>query len=184
MLPRMMKRPPAAMTSTCMMLVVNSIPLIKPPMALKYSRRAALYFSLAATNLSSSAFSLAKALAVRMPDMPLSMAEFISAVLRLTSRLALFILTRRESVKAIRSGSVTASTRASRHSIVNMTASAPTIVRQEIRMSSGPWCASSVISKRSLVMRLMSAPVRLWSKKLKESFCMWLKAARRMSAST
>ena len=57
------------------------------------------------------------------------------------------------------------------------------MVKPEMSMSSGPWWASSVISKRSLVMRLISAPVRLWSKKLKLSFCMWLKDARRMSAS-
>ena len=119
-----------------------------------------------------------------MPEMPLSMEELISAVFRLTSRFAFFILTRRERVNATSIGSVTASTRARRHSIVNITASAPIMVRPEISISSGPWWASSVISKRSLVMRLMSAPVRLWSKKLKLSFCMWLNAARRMSAST
>ena len=30
----MMRKPPAAMTSTCITLVVNSMPLMKPPMAL------------------------------------------------------------------------------------------------------------------------------------------------------
>ena len=138
---------------------------------------------MASANLLSSVFSFAKAFAVRMPEMPLSMEEFISAVLRLTSRLAFFILTRCVRVKPMSMGSVIASTSARRHSIVNMTASAPIMVSPEISMSSGPWCDSSVISNRSFVMRLISTPVRLWSKKLKLSFCMWLKAARRMSAS-
>ena len=61
--------------------------------------------------------------------------------------------------------------------------SEPMIVRTLMSMSSGPWCASSVISKRSEVMRLMSAPVRLRSKKEKLRRCMWLKTAWRMSAS-
>ena len=35
MRPPMMSAPPAATTRTCMTLVVNSMPLMKPPMALK-----------------------------------------------------------------------------------------------------------------------------------------------------
>ena len=39
----------------------------------------------------------------------------------------------------------------------------------EMSTSSGPWCASSVMSKRSVVTRDMSLPVRTLSKKLNES---------------
>ena len=56
-----------------------------------------------------------------------------------------------------------AMTRASRHWIVNMTIREPTMVTPEMKMSSGPWWASSVMSKRSAVRRLMSWPVRFLS---------------------
>ena len=98
-----------------------------------------------------------------MPEMLLSMAEYISAVLRLTSMLASFILMRCFIVNHAQSGSASVMTSASCHCIANITASAPTIVSVHITMFSGPWCASSVISKRSLVMRLIRTPVRLWS---------------------
>ena len=60
-------------------------------------------------------------------------------------------------------GIMTHTTSASRHSTVNMMASAPAMVTIEMKISSGPWCASSVISKRSEGRRLMSWPVRLRS---------------------
>ena len=106
---------------------------------------------------------MAKAFAVRMPEMLLSMAEYISAVLRLTSTFARLMLPRCDSVNHRPSGRITVSTSASRHSIVNITASAPRIVSAQISMFSGPWCASSVTSNRSLVMWLISAPVRFLS---------------------
>ena len=118
-----------------------------------------------------------------MPEMPDSMAAFISAVWRFTSMFAFFMLTRRESVNMMSSGRQTASTSARRHSMPASTISEPMMVRTLMRMSSGPWWASSVISKRSEVMRLMSTPVRLRSKKEKLSFCMWLNTAWRISAS-
>ena len=61
-------------------------------------------------------------------------------------------------------GIITATTSASSQRMVNMTISAPTIVTMEMNRSSGPWWASSVISNRSFVSRLMSWPVRFWSK--------------------
>ena len=64
---------------------------------------------------------------------------------------------------AMNTGRMHATTSASRHSMENRMASAPTIVSVEMSRSSGPWCASSVISNRSVVRRLMSWPVRLWS---------------------
>ena len=93
------------------------------------------------------------------------------------------MLTLRESVKSMSKGRLTARTSASRHSIPASTTSEPRMVRTLMSMSSGPWCASSVISNRSEVIRLMSTPVRFLSKKEKESFCMWLNTACRMSAS-
>ena len=115
--------------------------------------------------------------------MPLSMEALISAVWRLTSILARFMFTRRERVKAMSMGSVTASTSASFHWMVNITIIEPMMVSTLMTMSSGPWCESSVISKRSEVMRLMSTPVRLRSKNEKLRLCMWLNTAWRMSAS-
>ena len=54
---------------------------------------------------------------------------------------------------------------------------APMRVTQEIKRSSGPWWESSPISKRSVVMRLMSWPVRFWSKKENDRVCIWSKPA-------
>ena len=64
-----------------------------------------------------------------------------------------------------------------------MMISAPTMVREQMMMFSGPWWASSVTSNRSLTTRLSSTPVRFLSKKLQDRSCMWVKRSRRMSAS-
>ena len=93
---------------------------------------------LAASNLALSCFSLAKALAVRMPEMLLSMAAYISAVLRLTSTLAFFMRTRCDSVNHRHTGIITVSTSARRHSSVYIMPSAPTIVSMQMSMFSGP----------------------------------------------
>ena len=95
--------------------------------------------------------------------MLLSIAELMFAVLRLTSRFAFFMRRRCESVNHRHSGSTSASARASRHCSVKSTASAPTIVSVQITTFSGPWWLSSVTSKRSEVMRLISTPVRFLS---------------------
>ena len=60
-------------------------------------------------------------------------------------------------------GKITAMTSASRHWMENITANAPTMVIPEMKISSGPWWASSVMSKRSDVSRLISWPVRFRS---------------------
>ena len=57
-------------------------------------------------------------------------------------------------------GSTHSSASAMRHSSANMQMNAPTIVVSEMSTSSGPWCASSVISNRSFVTRERSLPVR------------------------
>ena len=63
-----------------------------------------------------------------------------------------------------KTGKIAAMTSASRHWMRNMMARAPIMVTPEMKMSSGPWWASSVISKSSLVRRLMRTPVRFRSK--------------------
>ena len=135
-------------------------------------------------NFSASTGSLAKALAVRMPESADSMSALMTAVFFLTRREAVRMALRREKLTRMNTGIITATTSVSRHSIVAMTASAPTMVTNEMNRSSGPWWASSVISNRSVVIRLMSWPVRLRSKNSKPSSCMWPKSAARISAST
>ena len=60
-------------------------------------------------------------------------------------------------------GIITATTRASSQRMDVMTTRAPIMVTAEVSRSSGPWWASSVISNRSVVRRLMSWPVRFSS---------------------
>ena len=136
------------------------------------------------SNFCCSALSLANAFAVRMPLMPLSIAALISAVFLRSSTLACFMRTRWRAVNHRHGGRITSSVSASSQRMVNMTISAPTSVTVQMMMFSGPWWASSVMSKRSLVTRESSAPVRLWSKKLKLSVCMCANTSRRISAST
>ena len=69
------------------------------------------------------------------------------------------------------SGTSSSSTSASCQQIGARIASAPPSVTTAVSRYSGPWCASSVMEKRSLVMRLMSTPVRLQSKKRKLIVC-------------
>ena len=56
----------------------------------------------------------------------------------MTSILAVFIRTRWDRVNHRHRGSTTARVRARRHSMVNITARAPTMVRVQMRMFSGP----------------------------------------------
>ena len=91
------------------------------------------------------------------------MAAVMVAVLRLTSTLASRIRARWLSVNQTPSGSVTASTSASCQRMQNISTSEPTMLSEQMRTFSGPWCASSVTSKRSLTTRLNSAPVRFLS---------------------
>ena len=88
----------------------------------------------------------------------------MAPVFCLTAREARIMLPRMAISTPRNTGTITATTRASCHWMVNMTISAPTMVTAEMNRSSGPWWASSVISKRSLVKRLISWPVRFWSK--------------------
>ena len=66
-------------------------------------------------------------------------------------------------VNTTKMGTMANRMRASFHWMVSMTQNAPMRVTVEINRSSGPWWASSVISNRSLVARLMSWPVRFLS---------------------
>ena len=90
---------------------------------------------------------IGEGLVVRTPERPDSISALMAAVRFFTPRETLLIFRRRVMTTISRIGRMTHTTRASRHSIVNMTASAPTIVSREIIRSSGPWCASSVIAR-------------------------------------
>ena len=99
-----------------------------------------------------------------MPEMDDSMAAVISPVLRLTSRLAFFILTRCVRVNHTLKLSTRQRARASFQLIDSITAKEPRKVRPQISRFSGPWWLSSVTSKRSEVIWLIKTPVRCRSK--------------------
>ena len=159
----MMSQPPTAITATGRMLVKNSITAVKKPISLWKPRLAVLNTSLASSNRSCWASSLAKALVVRTPDRPDSMAALITPVFCLAAREAALICFLRRSAASSSTGSITSSTSTSSHRMQNITTSAPTMVTREMNRSSGPWWASSVTSNRSLVRRLISCPVRFLS---------------------
>ena len=128
--------------------------------------------------------SLANALTVRMPETPASTAVLISAVSRFTSRLRARSRSRSRITTASSTGSRRSKISASSQRIVARMTIAPAIVSDAWITVSGPWWASSVMSKRSVVMRDMSLPVRCLSKKANESVCTLAKMSSRMSAST
>ena len=161
--PRMMNRPPAAMTATERMQRKNSIVALNRPMALWNARLEVLKVALELSNFWSSAPSLAKAFAVRMPERPDSMSELMTAVFCFTAAEAALMDRRQDQTTAKNTGTMQVITRASRHWMVNMMRRDPTMVTPEMKISSGPWWASSVMSKRSAVRRLMSWPVRFLS---------------------
>ena len=66
-------------------------------------------------------------------------------------------------VKPTKMGTTANTMRASFHWMATIMHSAPMRVTAEMNRSSGPWWASSVISNRSVVARLMSCPVRFLS---------------------
>ena len=158
-----MSQPPTAITATGSMPVQNSITALKRPISLWKPRLAVLNTSLASSKRRCCASSLAKALVVRTPDSPDSMAALMVPVFCLAARDAALICRRRRSATASSTGSRSSSTSASSQRRQNITTSAPRMVTAEMNRSSGPWCASSVSSNRSLVNRLISWPVRLRS---------------------
>ena len=135
-------------------------------------------------NFSISAFSLAKAFTVRTPDTPDSTAVLISAVSCFTPRLACRSRVRSSTTTASTAGTRANSTRASSQRIVSRITRDPIRVSPACSRFSGPWWASSVISKRSVVIRLMSLPVRWVSKKEKDRVWTLRKMSSRISAST
>ncbi len=75
-----------------------------------------------------------------------------------------FIMRRRwMMVKPTKMGTTANTTRASFHWMRIIMQNAPVRVTAEMNRSSGPWWASSVISNRSVVARLISWPVRFLS---------------------
>ena len=159
----MMSAPPTVTTATERMDMKNSSEPLKMPISLWNSRLETLKRSFARSNFSSSTSSLAKALAVRIPEREDSISALMDAVRALTFLETALIFRRRRMSTSRRMGRMITMTSASRHSIENITISEPMMVSMEMIRSSGPWCASSVISNRSLVRRLMSWPVRLRS---------------------
>ena len=81
----------------------------------------------------------------------------------LTAREERIIAPRRMATNTTISGTETSSTSASTGSMENRTMNAPTSVTKEMNRSSGPWCANSVMSNRSVVTRDISRPVRFLS---------------------
>ena len=69
----------------------------------------------------------------------------------------------RSATNTMISGTEIISTSASCHLMRHRTMNAPSSVTNEMNRSSGPWCASSVTSNRSVVTRDMSNPVRFLS---------------------
>ena len=89
-------------------------------------------------NFPNSTSSLAKALAVRMPEREDSISALMAAVRLLTCLETALIFRRRRMTTASKMGRMMQTTRASRHSMVNMTTRAPTMVSTEMTRSSGP----------------------------------------------
>ena len=104
-----------------------------------------------------------------MPDRVDSMSALMPAIFSLTCTEDCIMSLRQKITMHTKTGTMTSTTSARRHSTQNMTISAPMMVIVEIRRSSGPWCANSVISNRSPVSRFISLPVLLRSKKSKSS---------------
>ena len=102
-----------------------------------------------------------------MPEIALSISSLIPATRRLTSLDARIIARRLEVMNSRISGTTQMSTSARLRWMRQSTVKAPSSVTTEMNRSSGPWCASSVTSNRSLVTRLISWPVLLRSKKEK-----------------
>ena len=98
-----------------------------------------------------------------MPEMEDSTSPLMPASLVLTSVEASIIRLRETAVKITKTGITANTTRASCQRMVSMMQNAPRMVTVEMNRSSGPWWASSVISNRSPVTRLMSWPVRFLS---------------------
>ena len=73
-----------------------------------------------------------------MPERLDSIAALMFACRALTWREVSIIRRRRQKTTAIAMGIIIATTIASRHWMVNMTTSAPAIVRNEMQISSGP----------------------------------------------
>ena len=152
----MIRYPPTATTDTERRLMNSSIDAMKMPISRWKLFLEVLKAALEQRNFSVSSASFANAFAVRMPERLDSTSALMCPTRCLTLREAAPICRLRASTVTRNTGSRMHTTSASRHSVRNMMIKAPTIVTNEMKRSSGPWWASSVISNRSLVRRLMS----------------------------
>ena len=119
-----------------------------------------------------------------MPEMLDSVAVLISAIFSFTFFEAAMRFFRERAVCRITIGRKIANMATSSHRIVSMSMSEPLSVKKAIKRSSGPWWASSVISNKSFVMRDISWPVLVPSKKAKDCRSIWANMSRLISAST
>ena len=104
-----------------------------------------------------------KRLGRAMPEMQDSMSALMDAIFCLTCREASAMLRRHTMTTTRKMGMITATTRASRHSMENMDAQRPHDGEDGDQQILRPVWDSSVISKRSPVRRFISFPVRLAS---------------------
>ena len=102
---------------------------------------------------------LVKAFVTRMPEMLLSSAALITAMLLRLSAKASRMRLRQNSDTAAMTGTKANMISVSGTEIVQRYTNEPTIMMPLISRFSGPWCASSLTSIRSLVMRDMILPV-------------------------
>ena len=117
-----------------------------------------------------------------MPAMAVSTLELISPISTRVwceaSRSIRRVLKAKNSMKGSTANTMQVSSRLIRARIKKEPASITT----ERKRFSGPWCASSETSCRSLIMRLISVPVLFSSKKEKGSRCSRRNISRRISA--
>ena len=99
-----------------------------------------------------------------MPEMLDSRFAFISAVVSFTFFDVLDKFCLEKTTINIITGMEIITITASSQRIFNNSANEPSMVKTAMEKSSGPWCASSVISKRSVVARAIIFPVLFESK--------------------
>lgn len=157
--PCMMSVPPTVITATLRIERKNSSEPEKMPISRWNSRFETLKRSLASLNLPNSTASFAKAFAVRMPESEDSISALMAAVRFFTPREdpAHFPAARDDDDKQDRQDDAHDQGQPPLDREHDGERARP-IVSREIIRSSGPWCASSVISNRSVVRRLMSWP--------------------------
>ena len=144
--------------------IMNDIPAWKLPSVMNTSSRRLRNSRLMPRKRSASSGSRQNPLTSRMPCTEFSTRLVSSPVLRRTSRKPLCIRPWNTVPQRMMSGSGTSAASIIKGFSAVITATAPIMVSEAIRMSSGQWCATSVICMRSLDIRAMIWPVGVLSK--------------------